>query len=366
MRIFKTLLTIAGIIGLLSIGTMGYAKATGACSNCHTMHNSQNGSAVESGGPYSSLTKGNCIGCHTGTNNGSNSIPYVLDTSAPTYNFDGSKNTLAGGNFYWVASSYGATDSKGHNVSGLASSDSNISNNTPPGFNSTDYTANGTVGSTWSSNQLTCAGTYGCHGDHSKSGNYAAISGAHHTDDTTIDGSSVGKSFRFLYGIKGTEDSDWEYTTSSSDHNGYWANDYQTSGTIDTYSINYLCAECHGNFHKHSSIDDSTSGSPWLRHPTDFDMNNVSSDEYGSYPNATLFSSVSTAGDYFPDVPVGNTGGTVKSSVLAASGDAVVLCISCHRAHGSPYADLLRWDYSTCTAGSASANCGCFACHTGK
>ena len=346
--------------------SISFAKATGACVNCHTMHNSQNGSAVESGGPYKALTKGNCVGCHTGTNDGSNSIPYVLQTSAPTYNFDGTKTTLAGGSFYWVYSSGGATDTKGHNVSGIASADGNIGQ-TPPGFNTT-YTANGTIGSTWASNQLTCAGTYGCHGGHTSSDDFTDISGAHHADDSTIDGSTVGKSFRFLKGIKGTEDSDWEYTTSTSDHNGYYASDYNKTGSsMDSASINYLCAECHGDFHLNANVDSAAGNEgPWLRHPTDYDMNNASSGEYGSYPNASKFTSVSAAGDYFVDVPVGNTGGTVKSSVMAAAGDAVVLCVSCHRAHGSPYADLLRWDYSQCSAGGTQSNCGCFACHTTK
>ncbi len=361
-KVLKILIT---ILMVLSLGVFLNAKVTGPCSDCHTMHNSQNGADVVSGGPYKALTKNDCIGCHTGTNDGTNNIPYVLDSSAPTYNFDGTKNTLAGGNFYWVKN---GNDAAGHNVVGIASADSNIGQ-TPPGFNST-YTANGAVGTTWSSNQLTCAGTYGCHGTHDKADDFAAISGAHHADDSVIDGTTVGKSFRFLYGIKGTEDSDWEYTASSSDHNGYYASDYQKTGTINTYSINYLCAECHGNFHKNSEIDSSANaGSPWLRHPTDYDMNNVKTkDDYGNYPNATLFSSVSATGDYFPDVPVGNTDGSVKSTVLQASGDAIVLCISCHRAHGSPYADLLRWDYSSCEAGATNqnANCGCFACHTTK
>ena len=363
MKRLSALLAISFLF-LLFMAGVTMARVSGPCSDCHTMHNSQNGVAVVSGGPYRALTKGDCVGCHTGTNNGSNNIPYVLDNSAPTYNFDGTKNTLAGGNFYWVATSGGATDADGHNVAGIANADATLTS--PPGFNTTDYTAHGSIGTDWTNNRLSCAGTYGCHGTHTSTDDFAAISGAHHADDSTIDGLTVGTSFRFLYGIKGTEDSDWEYTNSSSDHNGYYASDYQTTGTMDTASINYLCAECHGNFHLHSQIDDSTTGSPWLRHPTDFDMNNVSSKEYGNYPNATLYNSVSAAGDYFVDVPVGNTSGAVNSKVLQASGDAIVLCVSCHRAHGSPYADLLRWDYSTCNAGSQSSSCGCFACHTSK
>jgi hypothetical protein len=47
---------------------------------------------------------------------------------------------------------------------------------------------------------------------------------------------------------------------------------------------------------------------------------------------------------------------------------AIVTCISCHRAHGSEYADLLRWDYTAGTsAGSGTnLNSGCFVCHTTK
>lgn len=355
----KRLKVLTVALAILVVPALVQARVSGPCADCHTMHNSQGGADVVAGGPFKALTKGGCVQCHTGTNTGNsttiyNSIPYVLDTTAPTYNFDGSKNTLAGGNFYWVQN---GNDAAGHNVAGVANADASLS--TPPGF----VTTYGR--SSWpSGQQVTCAGTYGCHGDPSKADDFAAISGAHHADDSVIDGSTVGKSFRFLLGIKGTEDSDWEYTVSSSDHNGYYAVDYQTTGTVDTASINYLCAECHGNFHSQSSV--GSGSSPWLRHPTDFDMNSVSTKEYGNYPNPTLFTSVSTTGEYFPDVPVGNTAGAVKSTVLQAAGDAIVLCISCHRAHGSPYADLLRWDYSTCTASTQNAQCGCFACHTSK
>jgi len=139
-----------------------------------------------------------------------------------------------------------------------------------------------------------------------------------------------------------------------------------TPGT-NTGSINYLCAECHGDFHNGTYSE--TYASPWLRHPTDYDMNNVATKEYGNYPNPSVFIGelgVSAVGDYFADVPVGNTQGAILSKVLQAPGDAIVLCLSCHRAHASPYPDILRWDYSTCTAGAQNPNCGCFACHTGK
>jgi predicted CXXCH cytochrome family protein len=46
----------------------------------------------------------------------------------------------------------------------------------------------------------------------------------------------------------------------------------------------------------------------------------------------------------------------------------IVLCLSCHRAHGSAHDDLLRWDYAGMQAGTtgAEAGSGCFICHTTK
>ncbi len=356
------------------------AKITGPCSNCHTMHNSQNNNPMtfnNSTTTYRALTRGGCVECHTGTNPNSEHIPKVYSTTAPSYTFgDGiTRATLAGGNFYWVTTD----DTTGHNVKNIAGIDSNLGV-VPPGYNS-NYALSAGRPATWdTSYQLSCAGTYGCHGDPSKSDDFAAISGAHHNNvdcnGTNCDGTTVYKSYRFLLGVKGLEDTPsttgstfgWELNPDTTHHNGYYAVDDPTDadGDYNKGSINWLCAECHGNFH---GINTGSGSSPWLRHPTDYDMNNVIGKEYGNYPNITLFSGkmgVTALHDYFADVPVGNTDGTLKSSVLNAAGDAIVLCISCHRAHGSPYPDLLRWDYTACTAGSQNANCGCFACHTSK
>jgi len=340
----------------------------GACVDCHTMHNSQNGTTLYPEGPYRALTTGDCIVCHSGTNDGSNNIPYVYSDS-PTYNFGGERNTLAGGNFYYVTQD----PTYGHNVPDIP----NVTNDTfsePPGY-MPEYRKN----MTWLSGQpVTCAGNYGCHGRFDSSNStlndpFAAISGAHHKNVLRTDGDAepedIYDSYRFLYEIRGTEDNDWEFTLDKDDHNGYYAVDQEPAPGSNTGSINYLCAECHGQFHKETYNSTSGYNSPWLRHPTDYDMNNVKDKEYGDYPNTDIFNGklgVSAKGDYFADVPVGNTQGAVLSQVLQSKGDAIVLCISCHRAHATPYADILRWDYSSCTAGDQNADCGCFACHTSK
>lgn len=355
-------LSVAAAAGLL-VGAFcllpqaGTAQVVGQCVNCHTMHNSQNGTYMNTSATvYRALTRGGCVECHTGTTGADltdNNIPKVNHTVAPT------AGTLAGGSFYWVGT--GATDSKGHNVLGIASQDSTLGN-TPPG------------GSALTS-QLTCAGTMGCHGDRTKADQYASLSGSHHAPPQNaggvtgaVDGSSLANSYRFLNGIKGIEDSDWEKTVSASDHNQYYGVHRTADSTIDSHTISALCGQCHGNFHA-AATNNPTAGvgisytggmvSPWVRHPTDFDMNTVKTKEYGSYGGS--------GNPYVPQAPVASDTLTgVKSTVLQANGDAIVTCISCHRAHGSDQPDLLRWNYSNMNAGGGTNTTGCFICHTTK
>ncbi|MCB2182555.1 MAG: hypothetical protein KQH63_11045 [Desulfobulbaceae bacterium] len=360
----KAIVLGVGIAGMFMLPTVALGAAAGPCVNCHTMHNSQDGgNVVGTDTPNGALiAKANgCVGCHTSTNNTENvqtNIPMVMHTGAPAATANG--GTLAGGSFYWVNDSGGNLDSKGHNVVGIATADATIGQ-VPPGWN-VAFDANGVVGPTWASNQLTCAGTYGCHGDHTKDSDFSAVTGSHHADDSTIDGSTVAKSYRFLLGIKGIEDSDWEDTVAAGDHNQYYAahRAEDTEATADSASINYLCAECHGDFHSGAGdlgIDaDGSFGAAWLRHPTDIDMNNalVTGTEYASYTT------------YNPLAPVGSSNGALVENNVTTAGNAVVLCLSCHRAHGTEYADLLRWDYTTCNAGTNDAACGCFVCHSTK
>ncbi len=348
---------------------LSFAKVTGQCSNCHTMHNSQNGSGMEFtdsygtlSGPFKALTRGDCLGCHAKNdattfidysrgNGNDKGAPIVYNTQEPTYGPDldssgniinntNNQHTLAGGNFYWVHSD----DAKGHNVPGVASADSSLS--TPPGFCSdfTDKDGNAVAGGTWSAGtQVTCAGKYGCHGKHDTDDQFAAIYGAHHEDDSTIDGSTVGKSYRFLYGILGKEDNDWEASVNIDGHNQYKGVDRTTddiSGATKT-TISYLCAECHGYFHSESSGTEGIDSNddmqhPWIRHPTDFDMGNVSSSEYGNYGGASNY--------YNFIAPVASADVSSVVSKVTFSDDTIVMCLSCHRAHGSPYDDILRWN----------------------
>lgn len=337
----KTISVTLFLFILILIPENSPARVTGYCNNCHTMHYSQGGglpSAWGTSGPYNALLMNDCVGCHTAPsgvqNTGSNEIPYINQVSGPTYGTSG--NTLAGGSFYWMAQ---GDDTKGHNANGIANQDGTLGT-VPPG--GTD------LGS-----QITCAGSYGCHGDRGESSDYKAIYGAHHATGS-IDGTTVGTSYRFLLGVVGYEDSDWEYQPSSSTHNQYKGVDRAGETEDDSSTIGHLCGDCHGDFH-HGTGNIASSGwrSPWFRHPTDYDMGNTPSDsEYRNYGGAT--------NEYNVVAPVASEDVSSVKSTVNFSDDTIVTCISCHRAHGSPYFKLLRWDYR----GNDWSGCG--TCHTWK
>ena len=342
------------------------AKVTGNCDYCHTMHNSQNGqpmaksylsgALVDDSSPNEALLRNDCIGCHfyIGTETiGSHDTPIVLNTAPPG-------KPLAGGNFYFVADGLGDTDNLGHNVKGISSQE-NSPMNTPPGFiGSVSLPNSGTGPGSWSQ-QLTCAGTYGCHGNRTITDEIRAVFGGHHGNiiiDQSSSADAVYNSYRFLFGIKGAEDADWEYTVSANDHNGYEGS--SSYGSLNT--ISYLCGECHGNYHANSNLGGTSNvgdSTPWLRHPTDFAFSGVrdgsyAGSEYALYntPNANIYSIIA---------PVAESSPSTNSQTVSSG--SIVMCLSCHRAHASPYFKMMRWDYK---GWPGSGTNGCNVCHTSK
>lgn len=372
------MLAVAAMVGLMSTPAMA---VQGVCSNCHTMHNSQDGSGEVSiyqsssgtlltnqSTPLGFLLKADCIACHTDGSGATNSFtaPIVLHTTDP--GGQGGGKTLAGGDFHDVAANLGGTDSTGHNVD-LLSADDAVIGKTPPGWDTAATSATDPYGqvaggeATWST-QLTCAGKYGCHGDHSKTTNDDGIRGAHHsntdlTETQATNPTSVGGSYRFLGGIKGLENSQWNWAETASVHNEY----YGVDGNVDyadKSTINYSCAECHGDFHKTIG-----SASPWVRHPTDIVLPSDTTKEYRFYnpDNSNQYSVEAPVAR--PTIP-GTSGSTVTPGDSTTDNGAIVSCLSCHRAHGSDQPDLLRWAYSGMIAGTGTADTGCFVCHTTK
>jgi hypothetical protein len=331
------------------------------CGACHVMHDSLGGSAVVVAaygppttylGPQQGLINKTCTGCHNGPNS-NGSMPYVVNLSAlPVYDPTAgtTHDTLAGGNFYWVAL---GNDLKGHNVDGVGASQAA---RTPPGGSLTfDAT-----------NPLTCAGAYGCHGDGSV-GQVNSIWGSHHDNGVAaIDGGSTVNSYRFLTGVTGFEDADWEYSLDSADHNQYKGVDRTADDDIGETlkSISHLCAKCHGDFHSGAypaGVSEANFGSdPWVRHPVDIDMCDAAGSEYLAYGGLGTNAYVVTS-------PLGSLDVSAKLANVTLGGacddKAIITCITCHRAHGSPNDFSLRWDYQAWPGGGYN---GCGDCHTAK
>jgi hypothetical protein len=327
------------------------AKVTGVCVNCHTMHNSQDNahmiintsidgtSGGDHGGGYPSLTRGSCVGCHTGVVDGG-PTPFVNSSSEPT-------QILAGGNFYWVAQ---GNDAKGHNVLGIANTDGDLIE-APGNPNHCADSCHYSLATT----DYNAPGCQGCH-----------LEPKHHAPQQA-DGTPAKEAngyFRFLaghmsgsgFGVEGFEDPDWQYTVSATDHNEYcgweehleWpAGLYNLGNTMTAY-----CCGCHGNFH--IQRDGEGASANWIRHPSDAVIPN--SGEYSAY---TVYNPIAPVAR--PDLS------TIGDTAAVRPGTDLVMCLSCHRAHGSPNDDLLRWEYDGMVAGGGGADgTGCFVCHTEK
>ena len=377
--IFEKFTVIILLIVLMNINQVN-ARVTGPCSNCHTIHNSQNASAIVhagetpgaharwSGGditggddtsPQSYLLISNCVGCHSSAsdetivNLGSSRIPIVNNLIAPT-------KPLAGGNFYYVVNS---GDAYGHNVRGISNADATLTYG--PGQKI------GCAGSCHESLTLADEDTYvlmdgghknGCQGCHQ--------SVKHHGSDPAGQPvTAAGGWYRFLSapsghwgfggGVYGIEDPDWEQNPTSTAHNTHYGGD-NSNLQEEPQSIGRFCAGCHYQFHSPGNafdmVDNAGGADPWLRHPAN-----------ATIPNDLEYIHYTV---YDPMVPVGRPEkadiASVNSAVVRPGTDKVI-CLSCHRAHGSPYPDMLRWDYlNNCLSGTTDETCGCFTCHPTK
>ncbi len=323
------------------------AAVTGKCIDCHTMHYSQGSAVLEEWGdegPYGALLTTDCIGCHTGVNS-EGTAPFVMSAVAPLYAATGTEagtNTLAGGNFYWVAS---GEDLKGHNVVGLASADPFLS--VPPGYVGNLAAADSSIpgnGNWPPGQQVTCAGVYGCHGTHAENGMAAAISGGHHhgADGALVNpGTRPAEGYRLLVGVAGYEDPEWELTPTVNTHNQYKGVD----GGGDNSAISSLCLRCHNEFH-------SAGSSTWFEHPIEYDLGNED-------PGSEVRGYGGPSNSYRPDAPVASFDVSSPLFQVTFQEDTIISCVTCHRSHGSPFEKLLRWDY-------VNTNDGCTVCHTSK
>lgn len=255
----------------------------------------------------------------------------------------------------------------------------------------------------------------------------AALSGAHHANVDGLkmsdgygsdgaqaetsqihDGDVVAAGYRFIPGLYGYGNETTRWTNvDGADHNEYYGVDTginascgacHVQGHIAGYSsranvastlrvpnnsMSGFCSTCHGMFHSAGDggdtytldtdtglaaaveadfADNGVSGA-FLRHPSDYVI--PARDEYALYTAYDTSAPVARPDITFTDAGVG-------SNNTVSAGTDMVMCLSCHYAHGSDQDYILRFDYTTMTAGTsldqatAQAKGGCLACHSLK
>lgn len=288
------------------------------CTQCHTLHDSEDGADVGDPGAQAMLLKQAdttdlCLSCHNGDNAGWPNVPDVLNV--------GAEPVLSAGDFQNSI----ADDGRGHNPGGAIGADATLGN-TPPG---------GLV----LANALTCAT---CHDPHGTGGT------------VSFDFRNLWKNVNGFDVSAAITSADADEATLLSGSNNVAVDN--TNHNVYKGSVGAWCAACHSNpdnggsgFHGASVADtDVGDGSDWIRHPTDTAI------------GATYTTNYNTVGQYsfdYPLVQVGGTWTTTTQSNVAATDK--VFCLSCHFAHASANANATRWNVTTATGIGAK----CSRCH---
>jgi predicted CXXCH cytochrome family protein len=344
---------ILAVLLLFAYAPEGRSAISGTCSNCHVMHDSETPSLLKEMIPASQQ----CLGCHGQNAVGDRNIITVENIRIPQVLHSMGGGDLAAGNFRYISDDLGGDYAMGHNVSGVAGAETPPMD-TPPGFIGSVRIPGGTGPSSWpQGKRLECAGTWGCHGDRRMEDPMEAIAGAHHEDDSVLDGTTVGKSYRFILGLTGAEHPSWQYPATSGNHNGYRGDPMLQSMN----TIGYLCGECHGVFHPHQDLGGTRAlgANVWHRHPSERSFNEMKG---GAYAGSEF--EAYTA--YDVNVPMAFAAPTGHETEVNAQ--SIITCITCHKAHGSPYRKILRWDYDQIEAGleDGAPPSGCRICHSRK
>jgi len=289
------------------------------CNKCHTMHASEDGvlptmpgDSDPMAGPnphllYKAEVTDLCLVCHGGDLN-STGAPIVLtvDGTMGGVNYP----RLPGGDFY-----YPKNDShNGHSPGGTVIGSDSILTQSPGGV--------------FSSADEICTS---CHDPH---------------------GGSPANDYRLLKLKPGDwTGADLEVTGleahpgSDEGSSGGSQPGHSISNTIPGYYSGFSawCGACHGVFHGSELTDpDVGNNTDWLRHPTDRILDTEIAGNYS--PTST----------YDWEYPIED----VNSNEIVDSTDEV-FCLSCHRAHGTPYSNSTRW-YNDAPSGSGT---GCSKCH---
>jgi len=408
-RLILICFTIVGIWFFASTQAMAIHKGAGdlVCGGCHTMHNSQGGGTNTLDGNAGGslvLLRGAvtgrqdihkfCLQCHSDSGSAQantlqapqNVYPPKVHSSTATWNEDTHFTAIgAGGNFYpeittgFVLNATAGVNGGDGSLVGRGTGHSlGLQNVTPPGGDTaivafsctTCHDPHGVTATSATINLFrnlrvsatdagTNAGVTLTAADHT-----SWVGGQHGTNFTGV----------ALPGGAGVGAVAWPVTkltptgTPATDvTNG--TNTYGGGVTVGAAGISRWCAQCHDDWHEGIAGSTNASGSDWRRHPVD---NLITDGTPTSGASVTIIDttnyvvSTTTAGQYLPVAAAAGAGRVFYKTNNATD---KVMCLSCHFAHGGPYNDNLRWDYTsavgagTQTGKGVSSTRGCQLCH---
>jgi len=307
-------LTLVLALGLSASSVLAFHDGGVAeCAGCHTMHNSQDGALVDADHPNGNaylLNNGTpsdtCLQCHAN---------YGQHRQGSGFG--------PGGDFYWVTRTFSWT---GHGSTVVSTGDSHGHNVISPAYGiAQDGVLSAAPGGDFLSARLGCTSCHDPHGN---------------------------QNFRLLYGNDqgpNYSGSRYNFTADAPIAKGNSRTTYTTSGgetdlkhTVYKSGMSEWCANCHTDLHDNNTTN--------FVHPTRA-MGSEIAGKYNAYVSSDNLTGGSAATSYLGLVPfeaVNADLATVSTTnyTTGPTGVDQVMCLSCHRAHASPFADSARWDMS--------------------
>jgi predicted CXXCH cytochrome family protein len=374
-RIFAPIVLILLVVYTISFVVLSYAgfspgtntklyhSADGmVCDDCHLTHP---GGAVP---PSGSLLKNPavtdlCLRCHRAPANAAYRAPAVMTADgAPS-----GGTALPAGDFYWSS----VDPKKGHNPG--------KSRGAPSSLLPSDPVLAAAPGGRFPAEDFDCVS---CHDPHDRFGGKVAawrqlkrrVNGIVHTGNETAakgvetGGGSEGPTAAGYEPLLSNSRGDVQgidYVNARKDGNPLEGADLfkaEGDGNKNVYrgGFSSFCSACHGDFHggAETRTDDNgrtRAAGGWVRHPANLAMNETGT-RYGiaAYTAAVINAqgiNPNPAGyDWRYPLVKAETDFSVKSGVPSANDPATaagtdrIACLTCHRAHASPYANMTRWD----------------------
>jgi hypothetical protein len=316
----KTLLKLTVILTLALSASAVLAFHDGGvaeCAGCHTMHNSQDGALVDAANP-----NGNAYLLNAG-----NSSDTCLSCHAAYGQFAGGTGYGAGGDFYWLTKTWSWS---AHGHTSTSEADAHGHNIISPANNlAVDATLSSAPGGDFLSQYLTCTSCHDPHGNQ----NFRILYD-----------SNLGPIYPGVGRYNFASDAPEAYGNSRRTVSGSGI-ETDLAHTVYKNGMSDWCANCHDQFHSNNTTN--------LVHPTGVGLGTTVAAAYNAYISSDAVIGGVEATSYRGLVPFEAVNVDFDDPLFDSenytqgpTGADQVMCLTCHRAHASPFNDMARWDMS--------------------